>query len=128
MPFDEYDPNVPPTPGAWLALDEGKRVDLVIDHHASERIRLANARLHAAVHVVVENQLALGEPAVREALERLQREGLRRHDALHAIGSAATALVLDLASGNPEAAADARRAYERRLSELTAKAYLEEGE
>jgi hypothetical protein len=50
-------------------------------------VRLPNAQLHAVIHVVVENQLALGEEVVVETLARLQREGLGRHDGVHAIGS-----------------------------------------
>jgi hypothetical protein len=39
-------------------------------------------------HVVVENQVALGEAtSVPEALDRLINEGLDRHDAVHAVGS-----------------------------------------
>ncbi len=82
-----YDPQRAPSPKRWLALDEDERVDLVEQYHRKQRIRLPNRRLHAMMHVVVENQLALGETVVVETLARLQREGLDRHDALHAIAS-----------------------------------------
>ena len=67
-------------------MDEATRLDLVGDYHHRHRIPLPNANLHAVIHVVIENQLALGEEAVVSALARLQAEGLSRHDALHAIG------------------------------------------
>jgi hypothetical protein len=39
-------------------------------------------------HVIVENQVALGEAyPVQSVLLRLMEEGLDRHDAIHAIGS-----------------------------------------
>jgi hypothetical protein len=45
-------------------------------------------RAHAANHVIVENQLAMGDATVVPAtLARLMQEGLDRHDAIHAIGS-----------------------------------------
>jgi hypothetical protein len=66
---------------------EGERAELVADYHRRARVKLPNARLHAAMHVIVENQLAEGIPAVAETLQRLRAEGLERHVALHAIGS-----------------------------------------
>ena len=58
------------------------------DYHSEEGEELPNLPLHAGVHIIVENQVAMGT-ATRTAatLERLQGEGLDRHDAIHAIGS-----------------------------------------
>jgi hypothetical protein len=62
---------------------------LVVDYHRRTRVKLPNQRLHAAIHVAVENQIAMGdELPVHGVLDRLQAEGLDRHDAIHAIGSA----------------------------------------
>ncbi|MCL5736865.1 MAG: hypothetical protein M1274_15070 [Actinobacteria bacterium] len=44
-------------------------------------------KIHAVIHAVVENQLALEEPVVVATFTRLWREGLDRRDALHAVGS-----------------------------------------
>jgi hypothetical protein len=43
--------------------------------------------LHATIHTIVENQLCLGDtfPA-RAVLLRLIKEGLDRHEAVHALG------------------------------------------
>ena len=82
-----YDPDKAPTSAEWLATDEGERVELVSAYHSRKNIRTPNLQLHAVFHVVVENQIALGEAVVADTLARLQREGLSRHDALHAIGS-----------------------------------------
>ena len=48
---------------------------------------LPQVTLHAAIHAVVERQLAMALPQVVDALARLAREGLDRHDAIHAIGA-----------------------------------------
>src|SRR5438132_12245991 len=71
-----YDPQHARDPEAWLALDEAERTALVLQYHRRARVRLPNARLHATIHVVVENQVALGdEIPVRRTLERLRAEG-----------------------------------------------------
>jgi len=47
-----------------------------------------NPFLHVSIHLVVENQAALGEPPeVREANDRMQRNGRTSHDAAHRIGT-----------------------------------------
>ena len=73
---------------AWLALDESERTRLVVRYPRRQRIRLPNGTVHALVHVIVENQVALGDafPA-KGVLFRLMSEGLDRHEAIHAIGS-----------------------------------------
>src|SRR6185503_7027172 len=85
--MNSYNPDLSPTAKEWLQSDEGERIVLVSAYHHDNHIKLANAQLHAVMHVVVENQLALGEEGVINTLTRLQSEGLSRHDALHAIGS-----------------------------------------
>jgi hypothetical protein len=81
-----YDPETAPNPDEWLSLDEAQRIDLASAHHRRMRAKLPNVRLHAAVHIVVENQLAEGLDDVSDAMARLRAEGLSRHDAIHAIG------------------------------------------
>src|SRR5438552_8802003 len=85
--MDSYDPDTPRPSGEWLHTDEGERIELVSSYHRRKKIRLPNAQLHAVIHVIVENQLGMGETVVGDTLVRLQSEGLSRHDALHAIGS-----------------------------------------
>jgi hypothetical protein len=96
--MDRYDPEVAPDPAEWLALDEGERTLLVEGYHRDARVDLPKGarRLHATFHVIVENQLAsLDEPVVR-ALVRLMKEGLSRHDAVHAVGSVVAEQIYDL--------------------------------
>ena len=85
--MDVYDPDRAPAADEWLAREEGLRLGLVAAFHRQDQIPSPNARLHAAIHVVVENQLALGETTVVDTLARLRGEGLSRHEAVHAIGS-----------------------------------------
>src|SRR6266478_8172331 len=116
-----YDPHHAPDPEAWLALDEGERTELVLQYHRRARVRLPNARLHATIHVVVENQVALGdEIPVRRTLERLRTEGLDRHDAVHAVGSVLAKRIYDLLKeGLP--AGDPNEPYWAELESLTAR-------
>ena len=82
-----YDPEVQPTPAEWLALDEQLRIELVEKLHRAARETLPNVKAHAAFHAIVENQIAEGLESVVRAMARLMKQGLSRHDALHAVGS-----------------------------------------
>jgi hypothetical protein len=115
-----YDPDrsLPPTEG--LETDEGERIELVASYHRRKKIRLPNAQLHAVIHVIVENQLALGEEVVLDALARLQSEGLSRHDAVHAIGFVLVGDLYELMQENTDATGNTYRKYLERLQKLTA--------
>jgi hypothetical protein len=92
-----YDALKAPDPQDWLELDEQERIDQVIEYHHRHHLPMGESvKLHGVAHVVVENQIALGDPpATREALIRLMGEGLDRHDALHAVGSVVMGIVID---------------------------------
>lgn len=123
--IDRYDPEVAPDPQEWLALGDGERHDLVVDFHREARIPLPKAArpIHAALHVTVENQLALeDQEIVRVTLRRLMGEGLTRHDAVHAIGTVLIEYMRDLlqesgGEGQPDLK---HAAYYEALEELTA--------
>ena len=125
--MDSYDPDTPLPSADWLQTDEGERIELVSSYHRDKKVRLPNAQLHAVIHVVVENQLALGDDLVVETLARLRREGLSRHDALHAIGSVLAADLYELMRESSEATGDVHRRYLDRLKTLTAKNWREAG-
>ena len=94
-----YDPLRTPDAEQWLDLDEMERMDLVADYHRRARIKLPNPRLHATLHVIVENQILLAdETPVAATLERLLAEGLDRHDAIHAIASVLSGAMFDTTS------------------------------
>lgn len=117
--MNQYDPEVAPDAPAWLALDEAARMQLTEAFHRDTRVRLERSarKLHAAVHAIVETQLATAhDPAVR-ALERLMADGLTRHDAVHAIGNVVAQHVHGVMQGR-EGERPSREAYDRQLEEL----------
>jgi hypothetical protein len=120
--MQRYDPLQAPNQQEWLALDEDDRNELVQDYHRRAGIRLPRISMHAMFHVVVENQVALGdETPVARTLDRLMAEGLDRHDALHAIGSVLADCIHEAASEPARAdATEARRDYFAAVEELTA--------
>ncbi len=92
-------------------------------YHREAGVELPNEQLHAAVHVVVEIQIALGdEMSAQAALERLMREGLDRHEAIHAVGSVLVDLVQALIRG--DAAPEANERYDEKLKKLTSAEWL----
>lgn len=113
----KYDPAAAPSPGRWLATDDEERLVAVLAHHADTHPGTPNARLHAALHVVVENQVAQGYPAVVRALERLMAGGMHRHAALHAVADVVAAQM----RAHLQRAADRfeTEAYEAALDALT---------
>jgi hypothetical protein len=119
--MDLYDPDTSPTPADWLQIDEGERIELVSSYHRRKQTDLPNPQLHAVIHVVVENQLALGEEVVVQTLTRLQREGLARHDAVHAIGSVLADNLYEVIQETDSSTGEAYRRYLERLQRLTAK-------
>jgi hypothetical protein len=112
VPVD-YDADRAPDPAAWLAAEEPARLAAVEAHHRTPprgHPPTPAPRVHAALHVVVEEQLATGDPpAARRALERLLASGRSRHDAVHAIADvAADSARAALGSGRFDAEAYAR--------------------
>jgi hypothetical protein len=122
--MDTYDPDTAPDPKIWLELDEGERLLLVSDYHEQAGEELPNAQLHAAIHVVVENQLAETYLPAVEALARLLREGLSRHDAVHAIGSVLAEQIWTQTQGGGTADGP-HMVYEQELRTLTAQSWRE---
>ena len=117
----QYNADEQPDPDVWLELDEAERIALVIDYHRRTRVQLENPEPHAIAHVVVENQVALGDATpVPETLERLIDEGLDRHDAVHAIGSILMEIVFAAAHDRDHDGGDVNTRYNRELAALTA--------
>jgi hypothetical protein len=115
----QYDANDQPHSATWLELDENERVDAVMDYHC-RAVRVENLELHTMAHVVVENQVALGEATpVPATLNRLMQEGLDRHEAIHAIGSILMNIVFDVVQ-EPDVGGDINARYSRELATLTA--------
>lgn len=119
-----YDPEVSPNPAEWLALDEQLRIHLAEVYHRNACEKLPNLTAHAAFHVVVENQIAEElEPVVR-AVARLIKQGLSRHDALHAVGSCVAEHVYEAMKTKDEDFASAAQArYNAAVERLTAESW-----
>jgi len=122
-----YDPLKKPDAIRWLKMDESVRLRMVLKYHRKKGFDLPNEHIHAAIHVTVENQVALGdETPVEETLDRMMSEGLHRHDAIHAVGSVLAAQIWGIAQGGVGDDADPNVAYAEELSQLTAKQWLED--
>lgn len=113
-----YDGDEAPDPGGWTAAGEAERVAAVEAHHraiAARHVPMANARVHAAIHVVVETQLASDDPPeARRAVARLVASGRSRHEAIHLVAAAVTESVQAALRGERYDAA----AYAGRLNAL----------
>jgi hypothetical protein len=112
--------NVPPS-----ATAAEIRAQVIREHaeHPHPTLDPKGLKAHLLVHELVEKQLREGEPPeAAAALARLLAEGLERHQAVHAIGLAATRHALAMIKNR--SGFDAR-AYARALQELSAAAYRE---
>lgn len=119
-----YDPDIVPNPQDWLSLDEGERIALVTQYHKKARDKLPNLLLHAAIHTAVENQIVEDITEVTSAFKRLMKEGLDRHDTIHAVGSVLVKQMYKIGKG--EATASPNAEYLKDLGFLTASSWLSE--
>lgn len=125
----KYDPLVAPDSQQWLMLDEQQRLDLVLAYHRGAGLGAPREKLHAVIHVVVENQIADDTLPVRHTARRLMSEGLDRHEAIHAIGSVLAGYLNDLTretdpDGQPIKSTDANKAYFAELEGFTVEEWL----
>ena len=118
-----YDPYQPPDPDEWLELPEMERNALVLAYHQNCEEEMPNPTLHAIFHATIENQIALGnEIPVKAKLLSLMREGLDRHEALHAIGSVLAEHIYNLLS-HKASQDDINVRYHQALESLTAESW-----
>jgi len=121
----KYDPQRNAYPSKWLSLSDLERLDLVEAYHSAKNILLPNSRLHAIMHVIVENQIAQGDRIpVKAPLVRLVIDGLDRHDALHAIGSVLAVQMHEILTAT-NLQPQPNQQYFDALSQLTAASWLE---
>ena len=125
-PMETYDPLSAPDPDEWQSMEETELMILVVDHHRESGVDLPDEQVHAIIHVVVENQVAMGdEIPVEETLKRLVREGLDRHDAIHAVGAVLFGFMQEMLSAD-DTSPDANEKYYDQLRKLTAAAWLDD--
>jgi hypothetical protein len=119
-----YDPEHAPDPREWLALDEQERIRLAKNYHTAARIKTPNAEAHALFHAIVENQIAEGFGPTCRTVDRLQKDGLTRHDAIHAVGSVIAEFTYDSMHGNvTSSVGDAQRELNARIEALSAESW-----
>ncbi|MEJ8849770.1 hypothetical protein [Variovorax rhizosphaerae] len=122
-----YNPDKSPVASEWLALSESERIRLVQRYHTSARINMPNAKAHAAFHAIVENQIAMGFGPSCHAVERLQVEGLSRHEAIHAIGSIVARHAYELLNAKHADSDAAQRHLHEAIDALTARTWRASG-
>lgn len=122
--MDTYNPNKAIDRENWLALDEDLRIELVHYFHSGLDLGMAEDALqvHSSIHVIVENQLAMGVDFIPETFAKLTRQGLNRHEIIHAIGAIISEDIFDVMKGNIEEFSPKK--YRRKLEKLTAKRWL----
>jgi len=126
MALLRYDPHEHITSDAWLEFDESERMQLVARYHRRQRIRLPNETIHATMHVIVENQVALGDAFPAKAvLIRLMNEGLDRHEAIRAIGSVLSEKLFAVMSGE-DVKGDINADYVEELKFLSAESWMKQ--
>jgi catechol 2,3-dioxygenase-like lactoylglutathione lyase family enzyme len=118
-----YDPERAPNAAEWLALDEQERIALMEKYHRVARLKLPNVMMHAAIHAIVENQIAGGHEPVVRAMARLASAGPPRHDALHAIGSVLAEHIFDLLHDAPAGGGNPMVNYDAAVECLTAEGW-----
>jgi len=83
-----YGGDVAPNAEDWLALDEGERLACIEAAHDRHGWSVGeNARVHAAMHAIVENRLAAKDAPVVAAYDRLRAAAVDRHATIHALAS-----------------------------------------
>ncbi len=123
--YDSYNPETTPDPSHWLTLDEQERILLIETYHKKAKIRLPNVNMHSVIHAIVENQIAENLPYVISAMARLSKQGLSRHDSIHAIGAVLTEHLFDLKATDSGEVINAR--YAAAIERLDGKAWLNSG-
>lgn len=117
-----YNPLQAPDSEEWLALDEYERINLVEDYHreSGDEVPEGSETIHATIHVMVENQFVLDDQPVFAVVAKLIRQGLDRHEAIHAVGAVLSEDLFDMQRGGIDETWN-QESYNKRLQKLTAK-------
>ncbi|MCF7972379.1 MAG: hypothetical protein K9N55_01045 [Phycisphaerae bacterium] len=118
-----YDALEAPASDQWLELDEQDRILAIEAFHDACEEELPDTKMHSIIHAIVENQLAENLLETHRTLKRLMDEGLDRHNAIHAIGSAVAQHMFEL-MGNTTKPKEANAKYSKMLNDLTADKWL----
>jgi hypothetical protein len=121
--MNTYNPLIEPNKDEWLESSEYDRIDAVREFHENsddDEFEEDNAlSIHSTLHVIVENQLAMGVDLIPETIAKLTRQGLDRHEAIHAIGAIISEDIFHIMSG--ERTEFSPKRYRKKLDKITAK-------
>jgi hypothetical protein len=121
--LETYNPLFEPDKREWLGLSELDRIDVVREFHenSDEAVELEDEALflHSSIHVIVENQIAMGVELLPETIAKLIRQGLDRHEAIHAIGAIISEDIYYIARGEQKEFSP--KQYRSKLKKITAK-------
>lgn len=125
----KYNPLKSPKAKEWLAMDEGKRIELIKAYHRKNGGYGNNLNLHASIHVIIENQAALkNETPVAAKLKILERQGLDRHEAVHAVGNIVIKYFFDISNDNISDNSNIEEMYFEDVRKLTRQSWENEFE
>lgn len=118
--MENYHPSKTPSPEEWLELDESLRNEFVLNSHKAAGIEFEEGaeNIHSIIHVIVENQLAMKVEPVPTTIAKLTRQGLSRHEAIHAVGAVLSEDLFDIMKNGQK---HNIKKYRKRLDKLTAK-------
>ena len=117
-----YNPDEPLNTDAWLALDDEEKKTLVSKYHEHIKDEFPDASalsMHSLIHVIVENQIATNVDFVPETVTRLVRQGLPRHEAIHAISAILMEDIYGMLKGATKEFSSKK--YRRKLERITPK-------
>lgn len=118
--MEKYNPQIEPNKQIWLNTSEDERIDMVREYHKkNDDLEDDALTIHSAIHVIVENQLAMGIELLPETITKLIRQGLERHEAIHAVGAIISENIFDLVRGNKSEFSP--KQYRNKLDKITAK-------
>jgi hypothetical protein len=126
--IENYNPQEAPDPKEWLEMEEVEQQMAVMESHPSFEDDLSKDQfhIHCMMHAVVETQIAMGdEIPVQAALQRLMRQGLDRHSAVHAIASVLTKHLWEVGTGR-NTSGDINEAYMKEVKQLTPQKWIDE--
>lgn len=95
-----YDPDNAPDPTEWRALEVQERIRVVVAYHSTAKKDTKKPKVHALLHVNVENMLLQARGPATRAMSRLMEEGLTRHQAIHALATVWLVYPVDSWSGD----------------------------
>ena len=125
MAAKRYNPLSAPNAERWLAEDDAEKLDRVMRSHRRKGLDASKFKLHALVHTIVENQIAMGDDIpVAEAIDRLIAEGLDRHEAIHAVAGKLMEHIWDITHSESQPSDDLHDAYFNAVRQLTAEEWL----